>query len=69
MKKLSDFAADSQKDYYLDKDKSLNEQNISDECKNLLALIYYTYVLDSNEKNVMLDTWLKNECNSDNNVF
>ena len=39
------------------------------EKKNLLALIYYTYVLDSNEKNVMLDTWLKNECNSDNNVF
>ena len=62
LKKLSDFAADSQKDYYVDKNKSLSEQNISEECKNLLALIYFTYMLDSNKKNEMLDIWFKNEC-------
>ena len=62
LKKLSDFASDSQIDYYIDKNKSLSEQNISEECKNLLALIYFTYILDSNEKNEMLDIWFKNEC-------
>lgn len=68
IEKISDYAADSEKDFYVDKNKSLSNQNISEDCKNLLSLLYFTYCLDSESKNKMIDIWFKNESIKDNNV-
>lgn len=61
LKKINELAADSKKEYYLNKTKSLEEQNISNECKDLLSLMYFIYMLDSNSQTKVLDIWLKNE--------
>lgn len=66
LKKISDLAADSTKDFYLDKNKKLDEQNITEECKDLIGTIFFMYLIDENEKTKMLDIWLNNEKDSNN---
>lgn len=60
-KKLKEQAKDSKADFYIDTEKSLDEQNISEECKDLIALLYYNYVADEHEKNQLSEIWNKNE--------
>lgn len=64
--KLTDLAADSTKDFYIQKDKKLNEQNLSEECKNWLSLLYYEFA-SSSEKDELLNYWIKNDITSQNN--
>ena len=64
MLELSSKAADSTLEYYIDETKSLKEQNISEECLNILSLLYYMYVEE--DKDSILDMWINNE-KSDNN--
>jgi len=59
-KKLSELAADSNMDCYIDSQKSLAEQDISEECKNLLSIIYYTYMSDKDEKMKLINEWKEN---------
>ena len=54
-------AADSDVEYYIDIDKSLEEQDISEESKNLISLIYYSYIAEEEEKKELQDIWNKNE--------
>ncbi len=61
--KLNDIAADSDKEYYVLEDKSLNEQNISEECKDLIALINYLYLVPKSEQVELLNNWKSNERN------
>lgn len=61
MGELMKIAADSEIDYYIDVNKNLEEQNISEESKNLISLIYYSYIADENEKTELIDIWNKNE--------
>lgn len=61
LQNLNNLAADSTKNFYIDKNKTLIEQNISDECKDLLSIIYYMYVSNESFKNEILDIWLRNE--------
>lgn len=61
LNKLNFLAADSTKEYYIDKAKELSEQNISEDCKDLLGIMYFMYMTNTNTKDKMLDTWLKNE--------
>jgi len=56
---LSSLATDSNNEYYIDETKSLSEQNISEECKNLLSLLYYMYVEE--DKDSILNRWINNE--------
>jgi len=58
IKKLSDLAADSLKDFYIDKNKGLMEQNISNECKELIGMMYFMYMMDSLAKKEILNTLL-----------
>lgn len=60
LKKLNNLAADSLKEFYVDKNKSLIEQDISDECKDLLVLMYFTYMTDSDTKKQILNALLEN---------
>ena len=46
---LSNLAADSQRDYYIDMSKPLTEQHISNECMSLLHDLYIKYAVDLNE--------------------
>ena len=48
--KLLNLAADSKKDVYLDKDKSLNDLNISEDAKNYLSILYEKYLNEDNNK-------------------
>lgn len=41
---LNELAANSLKDFYIDKNKDLIEQNISTECRELLSYIFYQYM-------------------------
>lgn len=59
---LNDLAADSDKDFYIDASKKLDEQEISDECKDLIALLYHMYA-DDNTKDELLKKWYDNEKN------
>lgn len=59
---LTILAADSSKEFFIDKNKSLDEQSLSDECKNWLAILYYQSV-DEDMKNNLLDSWIKNDMN------
>ena len=62
-KELNDKAADSTKDFFINPDKSLDEQNISEDAKNVLSLIYYQYIADKNNKEDIFKLWNNNEKN------
>lgn len=61
--KLCNLAADSKKDFYIDKNKKFKDQKISEECKDLLSLIYYDYIAEEDEKKEILEKWSMNEKN------
>ena len=45
----------------VDPNKKLKEQEISEESKDFIALIYYTYIVDKNEKEKILKIWKEND--------
>ena len=48
--------------------KDLICQNITEEAKDLIALLYYEYILNENEKNELLKVWKKNKGNYQNEL-
>ena len=48
LQKLNELAADSKMEFYFDKEKELSKQNMSEECKDLLTLIYYKFIENRN---------------------
>ena len=60
---LNYLAADSNKNFYLKNDKPLSEQEISEECKDCLSLLYY-FIADSSNKENILNAWIKNDINN-----
>ena len=58
---LKNLAKDSNKKINININKSLLEQNISEESKDLIGLIYYNYLVDENEKKQILKIWSNNE--------
>ncbi len=61
LKKLNELAADSELNCYIDKEKDLIDQDISEKSKDLIALLYYSYIATENEKNELLKIWNDNE--------
>ncbi len=51
---ISNLAAQCDKEYYLD-DKSLSLQNITEECKDYLAVLYFRYCLDESKRQEVLN--------------
>lgn len=45
----------------IDGNKKLSEQDISEETKDLISLIYYSYIATEEEKKQMIEVWNKNE--------
>ena len=60
MIKINNLAADSNRDFYLKKDKSLSEQDLSNECKDLLSELYYMFVLDDRSREELLNEIFNN---------
>ena len=59
--KLKELAKDSNLVVKIDKYKSLKEQNISNECKDLISIIYYKYVASKDEQKELWNLWNNNE--------
>lgn len=64
--KLCEEAADSKLDFYIDVNKSFEEQKISEKSKDLISLIYYDYIAEEDEKKEILKQWNLNEKNYQN---
>ncbi len=64
--KLCEEAADSKLDFYIDVNKSFEEQKISEKSKDLISLIYYDYIAEEDEKKEILNQWNLNEKNYQN---
>lgn len=60
LKDLNDLAADSVKDFYIDEDRELIEQNISQECRELIGKMYFMYMTDSKAKEEIFNALLNN---------
>lgn len=45
----------------IDKNKELKEQEISEECKDLISLIYFNYIATKEEKEEIQKIWNENE--------
>ena len=58
---LTELAKKSNKNVIIEKDKKLKEQNISEDSKDLLSLIYYDYIAEDLAKKEILNEWSKNE--------
>lgn len=61
LNKLKGLANDSTKTLIIDKSKKLEEQNITEETKDFIALIYYNYIASKEEKKEILKIWNQNE--------
>lgn len=64
--KLCEEAADSKINFYIDINKKFEEQQISEKGKDLISLIYYSYIAEENEKKEILEKWNLNEKNYQN---
>ncbi len=64
--KLCEEAADSKMNFYIDVNKSFEEQKISEKSKDLISLIYYDYIAEKDEKKEILEQWNLNEKNYQN---
>lgn len=58
---LKNQAANSTNAFYINPNSDISEQNISEESKDLISLIYYSYIADENEKNEISKLWYENE--------
>ena len=58
---LNELAKQSNLVINIDKDKKLKDQNISEETKDLLSLIYYDYIATDEEKNEIIKIWSENQ--------
>ena len=61
MVKLCEEAADSMKDFFIDPNKNFEDQEISEESKNFISLIYYNYIADEVEKKEIENKWNDND--------
>lgn len=59
--KLEKLAEKSARVLKIDKNKTLKEQDILPETKDLIALIYYSYIATEGEKEEILQIWNENE--------
>ena len=59
--KIIKLSADSKIEVNIDVNKTIEEQNISEESKNMLSLIYYKYIANKNEKKELIKLWEFND--------
>ena len=60
---LTNLAADSTMDVFIDINKSLMEQDLSDGALDTFSILYYLYVSDDKTKEELLTSWSYNDNN------
>ena len=60
IKQIANLSLDSTSDFYIDKEKKLKDQDISEDSKDLISLIYYDYIASEEEKRELLKLWNEN---------
>ena len=58
---LKELAKDSKVDFYINTEEDLKSQEISEESKDLISLLYYNYVANEDEKSQLSEIWNENE--------
>ena len=58
---ITDMASESNKEIYVEANKSLNEQNISLDSKEAIGILYFLYVMDDLQRDDTIKVWLENE--------
>ena len=58
---ITDMASESNKEIYVEANKSLNEQNISLDCKEAIGILYFLFVMDDLQRVDTIKVWLENE--------
>ena len=58
---LRKLGTESDIEFELEIGKKLSQQNILEESKDLIALIFYLYIADENEKKEIMNSWTSNE--------
>lgn len=59
---LVDLAADSTKEFYIDEGKTLMEQEMTEECKNMISLLYFEESNPSVQEE-LVNSWIQNDLN------
>lgn len=59
-KRLTELASLSTNDFYINKNQSLINQELSEDCKDIISIIYFLYIAEENEKQELLDKWIYN---------
>jgi len=54
---IVEYASKSDAQPYIDMDKEINEQKISDEAKSILSILWYEYMCDNEEKQDIAKMW------------
>ena len=50
-------AADCNEEIVIDFEKDLENQNVSEECKDIIGLIYYNYIANEDNKRLIKEKW------------
>lgn len=61
LEELEEQASTSTYNVEIDSTKKLTEQNISEKSKDLISLIYYSYIADETERIQIMKLWNENE--------
>ena len=61
LNKLKSIKSNSSTNIKIYKNKKIEEQDISEDTKNFIALLYYNYVASVEEKKDILNIWIKND--------
>lgn len=61
LEKIKEYAAESKEEVYVDFNKELKNQDISEDAKDFISIIYYNYIADENEKIEIKKAWNNNE--------
>lgn len=58
---MKELAKKSKLEVKIDTNKKLIDQNISEETKDIISLVYYNYFADDKEKNKIIKIWKEND--------
>lgn len=61
LNKIKECAAESKKEVFIDFSKDINDQNISEDAKDFISILYYNYIANENEKKEIENAWKENE--------
>ena len=59
--KISDMAAESEKEVYIEENKEFIQQGLSNECMEAIGILYFLYVMNEEQRDEIIKQWMENE--------